>query len=126
MSFIPEANFVITDIFIKVRIVLLIKHLSERKNECASRLMAITLKDIDIGGISHTSSKRIETVKTLLKESCVFTYMNLNKNAIKQLLQAGAELDMDDLVRKQIIMRESCGDLDPLPYDIREKIASFI
>lgn len=129
MSFTPQSTFVVTDIFIKVRIILLAKQLAEKKNECAARLLTLTLKDIDSTGISHishTSPKRIKIVKQLLKECLVFTYMNYNNSATAQLLKAGVELDMDDLVRKTMVTRQSCGDLDFLPYDIREKIASFI
>lgn len=125
MPHLPEANFVITCYFIKVQIFRLIKYLAEKKNECAANLLEIALNDIDISGIA-SSSKRIETVKTLLKKSNVFIHMNYNKSAIKVLMQADIELKMDDLVRKKIVMRESCGDLESLPYEIREKIASFI
>jgi hypothetical protein len=125
MSFLPQVNFVATDIFIKLRIVLLAKHLAAKKNECASRLLAFTLKDIETG-ISHTSQKRIDAVKTILKECLVFIYLNHNEKAIKQLCNAGQELDVDDLVRRKMVTRDSCGDLDLLPFDIREKIASFV
>lgn len=119
-------NAILSDVFVKVRIILIMKRLEIKENARATRLLSLTLEDINAYGISHVSDNRQNKIKDDLRNALVFTHKNLNACAIKELKKAGLEIDMDDHVRKHLLLRESDGNLSALPYDIRLKIADYI
>jgi hypothetical protein len=116
----------LTDIFIKMRIVITMNRLATNDNFRAAKLLNLTLKDINVYGIHETGNDRLHKIRNALKKALVFTYKNLNTHAVTELKEAGLELYMDNLIRKHLVMRESDSALNSLPYDIRDKIASYI
>jgi len=119
-------NAVISDIFVKMRIIISMKHLAINDYTRAAKLLTLTLEDINSYGISHVSYNRQININDALRNALVFTNNNLNGCAINELKKAGLEIDMDDLVRKHLVLRESDSDLNIIPYNIRLKIANYI
>ncbi len=119
-------NDILSDVFVKVRIILIMKRLGIKENARAARLLSLTLEDINAYGISHVSDNRQNKIKEYLRNALVFTYSNLNACAVKELKKGGLEIDMDDHVRKHLLLRDSDGSLNVLPYDIKLKIADYI
>jgi hypothetical protein len=116
----------LTDVFVKMRILISIKRLEKSDNAGAAKLLTLTLEDIKAYDIVDISCDRKNRIKTSLKNALVFAYKSFNDQAILELKNAGLELDMDKFIRRQMVLRDSDSHLNSLPYDIREHISRYI
>lgn len=117
---------ILTDVFVKMRILITINRLKKADSVGAATLLTLTLEDIDKNDIHDIGCDRKSKIQSGLKNALVFTYKNFNDHAIVELKKAGLELDMDNLIRRQMVLRDSDGHLNGLPYDIREQIVSYL
>lgn len=121
--------FIVHSQFVKVRMVIIAKRLAKKECSSAAKLLLHTLKDIQETGISDVCDRDANAFVIGLKNVLFFALNNFDTHAMKELSKVAPELDMQNLRACKIIKRKSThglGDLDYLPFDVREMVADII
>ncbi len=126
MAFVNHAMF---PIFVTMRVIAIRKHIDAKDYIKSTKLVQITLNDIVAAGVFGIGDKWVAKIIEYLKTALVMLLMRFDKLALIELRNVVAELEMDLAVRRRMIARKDCkdvGDLDALPFDVRELISEMI
>lgn len=116
----------ITGSSIKLKIVAVLSLMAIEENDIAVKLLSQTLRDVGKSGIPEIEYDQCIRVVDLFGEAIIFVLDGLHEKSKINLQKIVEELSVNNLIRKRMILRESCGDLAILPYDLREKIVGDI
>ena len=111
---------------IKMKLITVIGHLVSDEKEAARKLLMVTLREVAFRTIIDVDEKQCMEIIDIIGEALMCTVSGKKQDAKKEIRKAGDEIFMKSIFTRHMILRESDGDLSMLPYDVREKIASFI
>lgn len=114
---------------IKMKLVTALGYLDSadiEEKESARIILVVTLREIVFRTIEDVDECMCIKIIDMMEAALKFTMGGEYIDAKKELSRVVDEISIKSIVRKHMILRESDGDLSILPYDVREKIASYI